>query len=252
MTRQLKVGVAQPVSALGNVDANVAQHAAVVTDLDARVVVFPEMSLTGYSMDAHPIDTTDVRLAPIIDACRTSNAIVLAGAPTLGDDGHRRISMLRIDGTGASIVYSKMYLGGEEPQHYRPGSSPAVLNVDGWRLGLAICKDNGTPEHVAATLSHGIDAYVAGVCETEADRDVQPERARKVIDQHRVGRIRKFRWSHRRWVRQYGGTVDRLAPRHLRRRAAGRSQCWTGDIDNSQPKPTASGAAGQPAVVRRI
>ena len=186
MTRQLKVGVAQPVSALGNVDANVAQHAAVVTDLDARVVVFPEMSLTGYSMDAHPIDTTDVRLAPIIDACRTSNAIVLAGAPTLGDDGHRRISMLRIDGTGASIVYSKMYLGGEEPQHYRPGSSPAVLDVDGWRLGLAICKDNGTPEHVAATLSHGIDAYVAGVCETEADRDVQPERARKVIDQHRV------------------------------------------------------------------
>jgi predicted amidohydrolase len=33
-----------------------------------------------------------------------------------------------------------------------------VLKVEGWRLGLAICKDIGIPQHASDTAALGIDA----------------------------------------------------------------------------------------------
>jgi predicted amidohydrolase len=89
--------------------------------------------------------------------------------------------MLRVDGAGISVAYDKMWLGGPEAEHFSPGRRPAVIDVDGCRLGLAICKDTGVSTHASVVASRGIDVYVAGVCETEDDRDVQPQRARRVI-----------------------------------------------------------------------
>ncbi|WP_129789984.1 nitrilase-related carbon-nitrogen hydrolase [Promicromonospora panici] len=42
-----------------------------------------------------------------------------------------------------------------------PGEKPAVMVLDGWRLGLAICFDAATPQHAADTAALGMDAYVA-------------------------------------------------------------------------------------------
>ncbi len=186
-TTALRLAVAQPYSVLGDVEFNVAEHAQTVRRVQARVVVFPELSLTGYGMDVPTINLGDPVLEPLIDACAAVGSVALAGAPTReGEAGQPRISMLRVDQSGVSVVYSKMHLGGDEPDHYWPGKTPAVLETDGWRLGLAICRDNGQAEHAAATVVLGIDAYIAGACETEDDRNVQPERAGRVIDEHRV------------------------------------------------------------------
>ena len=72
-----------------------------------------------------------------------------------------------------------------------PGGSsralaPAVLEVDGWRLGLAICRDTGVPRHAADTAALGMDAYVAGVLESAEDAAVPEERARRVAAEHHV------------------------------------------------------------------
>ena len=79
-----------------------------------------------------------------------------------------------------------MWLSATEAQRFAPGAKPAVLDVDGWRLGLAICKDTGIVEHAADTAALGMDAYVAAVLEHahEADR---PGRARRpVTADHRM------------------------------------------------------------------
>ncbi len=47
---------------------------------------------------------------------------------------------MAIDSGGATVAYRKMRLGGAEPSRFTPRSKPAVLDVDGWRLGLAVCK----------------------------------------------------------------------------------------------------------------
>lgn len=185
--RLLRLGVAQPRSMLGDVAFNVDQHARAVRGLDADVVVFPELSLTGYDMHVDALEPGDPRLEPLVDACTESSTIALVGAPTTGPEGQgRRISVLRVGSGSVAPVYSKIHLGGEEPEHFVAGTAPAVIEVGGVRLGLAVCKDNGLPEHAAAVVELGVDVYAAGVCETEADHHVQPDRAARVIRDHGV------------------------------------------------------------------
>lgn len=78
-----------------------------------------------------------------MDACAATGSLALAGAPVDGDDGQQHIATLAVDRHGARLVYRKMWLGGDECAGFSPGPTPAVLEVDGWRLGLAICKDTG-------------------------------------------------------------------------------------------------------------
>jgi predicted amidohydrolase len=182
----LTIAVAQPRIELGDVVANAAVHAAVVAEADARVVVFPELSLTGYSIDAEPLEPTDARLAPIVTACEASGSIAIVGAPVAGGHDDVFIAMLLVDGAGASVAYRKMWLGGDEPTRFTAGRESSVVDVDGWRLGLAICKDTRIAEHAAAVGALGMDVYVGGVCESAADHGEPERRARLVADRFGV------------------------------------------------------------------
>jgi len=178
----LLLAVAQPECVPYDVAANASAHADLVRRAGARVVVFPELSLTGYELDAPPLAADDPRLGPLVEACADTGSVALAGAPVAGP----HIGMLAVDGTGARVAYRKMWLGGVEPDRFAPGAGPAVLDVDGWRLGLAICKDTGVPRHAADTAALGIDAYVAGILESAPDMPVQEERAQRVVTDHGV------------------------------------------------------------------
>jgi predicted amidohydrolase len=183
----LTVAVAQPTCVALDVAANATAHAALVTAAGARVVVFPELSLTGYELDAAALAADDERLAPIVAACAASRTIAFAGAPVAADDRARSIAVLAIDGAGARIAYRKMWLGAEEvAAGFAPGPSPAVVSVDGWRIGLAVCKDTGVVEHAAATAALGIDAYAAGVVHRDTDAHVNGERAQLTARTHGV------------------------------------------------------------------
>ena len=128
----------------------------------ARLVVFPELSLTGYDLAAPPVAVDDPRLDPIRAACGSAGAIALVGAPVREDDGREYIATLAVTGESTTVAYRKMHLHGEEVLRFAPGEKPAVLEIDGWRLGLAIvstprCRSTRpTPRRLT------IDAYVAG------------------------------------------------------------------------------------------
>lgn len=181
----LRIATAQPSCIPYDVAANAASHAEVIRAAGARVVAFPELSLTGYELDAPAVDPADERLAPIIEACAAAGAVALVGAPTADDLGDH-ISVLAVDGSGATVAYRKMWLGDAEAARFTPGPSPTVLDVDGWRLGLAICKDTGVPAQAAATADLGMDVYVAGVLDSADDAAVQDERALRITSSHGV------------------------------------------------------------------
>ena len=180
------MAAAQPLCISYDAAANARAHATAVRSAAARVVVFPEMSLTGYELDAPVLAVDDPRLAPLVEACADTGALALAGAPVAGTDGRAHIGVLVVTGTGATVGYHKMWLGPAEADRFTPGSDPAVLDVDGWRLGLAVCKDTGIPRHAADTAAAGIDAYVAGVLEHVQDAAVPDDRARRVAADHGV------------------------------------------------------------------
>jgi predicted amidohydrolase len=181
VSQTLTLAAAQPRCTAHDVAGNAVQHAAVIRAAAARVVVFPEMSLTGYELDAVPVAPDDRRLAPIVAACAETDSIALVGAPVPGP----WIGVLAIDGGGARIAYGKVYLHGSEAEHFVPGE-PAVLDVDGWRLGLAVCRDTGIPEHAARTAALGIDGYVAGVVHHANEAGLHGDRARRVAAEHGV------------------------------------------------------------------
>ncbi len=85
----------------------------------------------------------DPALTPIVDACAEMGSIALMGAPVAGDEGRAFIAMLRVDADGVQVAYRKTWLGGRESDRFSSGDGPVVLAIDGWRLGLAICKDTG-------------------------------------------------------------------------------------------------------------
>ncbi|TDB70293.1 carbon-nitrogen hydrolase family protein [Micromonospora sp. KC723] len=185
MRTPLSLAVAQPECVPYDVGANAAAHAALVRAADARVVVFPELSLTGYELDAPVFATHDARLAPLVEACAATGAVALVGAP-VGDAGRAYLGMLAVDGDGAQVAYRKMFLTGAEAARFAAGDEPAVVDVDGWRLGLAICKDTGVAAHAACTVALGVDCYLAGVLEAPDDAAVPDERARLVAATHGV------------------------------------------------------------------
>lgn len=181
----LRIAAAQPRCTPYDVAANAVAHAEVIRDAAAQVVVFPELSLTGYELDAPPVAPDDARLQPIVDACAATGSLGLVGAPTADADGDH-ISVMAVDGSGAKVAYDKMWLSETESLRFRPGGDTVVLHVDGWRLGLAVCKDSGVSEHAAATAARGMDVYVAGVLDSADDASVQDVRARRIATRHGV------------------------------------------------------------------
>ncbi|MEU6016434.1 carbon-nitrogen hydrolase family protein [Streptomyces sp. NPDC047515] len=161
MPLPLTVAVAQPGCAPLDIAANAAAHAEAVSRSGARLVVFPELSLTGYDLAAPAVSPDDPRLRPLVTTCHESGATALVGAPVRAADGREHIATLAVTGEGAAVVYRKMWLHGAESDRFAPGERPEVLVVDGLRLGLAVCYDAAVPEHAAATAALGIDAYVA-------------------------------------------------------------------------------------------
>jgi len=186
MRELLTISVAQPLCVSYDVGVNALTHAATDRSAGTRVVVFPELSLTGYELDAPPITAEDPRLAPIVEACAETGSLALVGAPVQGEAGRSHIGIVAVSGSGATVAYHKIWLGTAEAERFSPGSKPAALDIDGWRLGLAICKDTGIRQHASDTAALGIDVYVAGVLEVVEEAARQDERARRVATDHQL------------------------------------------------------------------
>ncbi len=179
MPASLSVAVAQPACLPLDVERNAGEHATLIRRAGARLVIFPELSLTGYHLDAPPLTLDDPALAQLVEACAQTNAVALVGAPVTSGDV-TCIGMLRIDASGAAIVSRKQWLSAAEQARFTPGDAPRLTEVDGWRIGLGICKDTGTRAHHEDMAALGIDLYAAGVLHHHHELDEQDARGRRI------------------------------------------------------------------------
>jgi predicted amidohydrolase len=175
----LLVAASQPPCAGRDVVRNARAHADAVREAGARLVLFPELSLTGYELAAEPVSPTDPALGHIVEACAATGAVALVGAP-VQEDGRRYIAALLVDGAGATVAYRKSHLGADEGARFDAGDGPTVITVDGWRLGVGICKDTGVAEHTEGTAQLGVDLYVAGLVHRPEELDEQDARGQRI------------------------------------------------------------------------
>jgi predicted amidohydrolase len=73
---------------------------------------------------AAAVSIDDPRLTPIVEACAAAGSLALVGAPVQDEDARTYIAMLAVDGSGVTVVYRKMWLGGAEPDLFSQGDRP--------------------------------------------------------------------------------------------------------------------------------
>ena len=163
------MAAAQAASVPGDVAANVATAVALVgdaADRGARVVVLPELFLTGYDeavwTPEHSLDLDDDRAGPA--GRGRPGAVGRRGGERRRTTGPRTGDTLSVvvaapDGT-VTAPYDKQHLSGSEGDFFAPGDHGATLVVDGWDLGLGICYDGCFPEHAASAAAGGATAYL--------------------------------------------------------------------------------------------
>ncbi|MER5745461.1 carbon-nitrogen hydrolase family protein [Streptomyces sp. NPDC002225] len=162
----LRTALLQSSGCPGRVDRNIdALDAAArrAAGAGARLLVCPELFLTGYAIGAdvpllaEPADGPSARRIGEIAA--RHGLAVLYGYPELADEKIYNAARL-IGPDGAPLAdYRKTHLFGDfEQKWFTPGRQPVVqAELDGVRIGILICYDVEFPENVRAHALAGTD-----------------------------------------------------------------------------------------------
>ena len=145
----LRIALAQIDTTVGDIAGNagkVRHMIARARDEGAQLVVFPELTLTGYPPEDLLIktgflDAAGAALQEVAVDCRGIAALV--GFPERADDVYNAAAALA-DGAVAG-VYRKMWLPNygtfDEQRYFQAGDEPALIELNGVLLGLTICED---------------------------------------------------------------------------------------------------------------
>jgi predicted amidohydrolase len=166
---EFKIAAAQVASVRGDVAGNLSAHAEAVAAAGAQgvaVLVFPELSLTGYEPDLAAelaITAADSRLDLLRTLAQRHGMAVVVGAPLDNGLDKPKLGAIVLAADGSCQTYAKIHLGASERAFFTPGNAPLALAVAGQTIGLAICADSSQPTHPRAYADARASVYAAGV-----------------------------------------------------------------------------------------
>jgi predicted amidohydrolase len=194
------LAAAQTVPARGDVSTNIAQHvrlARVAADAGAEVVVFPELSLTGYEMELAPslaFSENDTRLAPLMETARATQLTLIVGAPLrlaaeTSSHAEARVSDLHIaafilypDGTHA--IHTKRHLGefaANVSEHsvvppaertvFTAGNACPLVRLAGHTAAVSICAESLQRWAPKDAAERGARSYLTSHFALPSDRE---------------------------------------------------------------------------------
>ncbi|RMH60092.1 MAG: NAD+ synthase [Zetaproteobacteria bacterium] len=167
----MRIFLAQLAPRVGDLEGNVAAMIEAMRAAEREgcdLAVFPELAVTGYPPE-------DLLLRPAFRraATRATEALVAAtrdvcavfGAPREDERGRLFNSALLAQGGRLLGVYDKQRLPNygvfDERRYFVPGSAGAgVFEVDGWRVGVAICEDLWHDELAAELAGEACDVWL--------------------------------------------------------------------------------------------
>ncbi len=121
-------------------------------EMGARLVVFPELSLTSYPPEdlllrEDFLDEVEVQMQRVMSA--VSGIAMVIGYPRRKSGSLYNAAGVLCDG-GMLVEYHKQALPNysvfDEKRYFDPGLESAVFELDGHRIGLTICEDIWEPE----------------------------------------------------------------------------------------------------------
>ncbi|MGW0247327.1 carbon-nitrogen hydrolase family protein [Nocardia goodfellowii] len=182
------VAAAQFAPVPGAIADNVETMAALIRAAGARLVVFPELAVTGYVLDRLRVEPNlwltpeDPRLESVRAACRDHATAAVVNAAVGTENGRPTITSLVLGPDGKLLCrYDKQHLYSPEDEIFAAGDRDGGFELDGTRFALATCYDNRFPELARRAKAAGCRAYLASsVLDVQNDsfERVYPVRAR--------------------------------------------------------------------------
>ena len=223
------IAAAQTVPVRGDVGANVERHLQLVpvaAEERAEVLVFPELSLTGYEIDLAAglaFSPADPRLAPLVEAASSHSMTLIAGAP-VRLESRLHIGALIISPDRTVGLYTKHRLGAftagascdgivppAEATVFHPGTLNPLVRFGGNTAAVAVCADIGQPSHPRQAAERGAGTYLASMFVIPSEFEQESARLETYAVQHSMTVV----------FANYGGPSGGL-------RSAGRSTIWSG------------------------
>lgn len=214
----LIIAAAQSTSVPGDIPENLECHlrfATLASDHAVNLLVFPELSLTGYELSlarSNTVSPDDPRLNALKGLAQKARMTIVVGAPTISQNQELHIGALALLPDGSVWTYAKQYLHKGEEGTFAPGPGGHTFEAGGANVALAICADTSHPEHAAAAALRRASIYAAGALITENGYQADAALLEKYARDHRMTVL----------MANHGGPTGGWVP-------AGRSAIWSGD-----------------------
>ena len=167
----MKICVAQTKPVTGDIPANIENHTpliALAATNGADIIIFPELSLTGYEPSLAKqlaTDITDSRLDLFQQLSDTKQITIGVGVPTKSPNGIH-ITMVLFQPNKPRQANSKKYLHADEDPFFISGQGIPGLMINNTPIALAICYEIAIPEHAESAAESGAQVYIASVAKT--------------------------------------------------------------------------------------
>lgn len=187
----MRISLAQMKSALGDVQASLTKHRYYIEKAIAHkadLIVFPELSLTGYEPTLAKelaLKITDARLNIFQDLSEANNITIGIGAPTIAENG-TYISMIIFQPQKERQIYAKKYLHADEEPFFVSGDNLPPLNIKGHKIALAICYELAVLQHSAEAVSNGGEIYLASVAKFASGVEKASETLSGIAKEHKI------------------------------------------------------------------
>ncbi len=167
------ISLAQVPVIKGAFKENVKIHLSYISEssyMGADVVVFPELSLTGYELEL--VDQLSFQQEPnefrvLSKSSIENNIVVIAGCPLITEKNKPSIGAVICFPNGNIKFYSKQNLHEGEDIYCSSGKDDYLFTINNYRIALAICADFTNPSHSANAVTNGADMYIASALISE-------------------------------------------------------------------------------------
>ncbi len=156
-------------SSRNNTMVNISKHieyAIEASKYGAKIIIFPEMSLTGYEryFEKDQLFTiSDKRFDEFLRAADNYNLILNVGVPLVIDNKTYISSILIFPGNKIEIYVKKHLHMGEDAFFYSSKEYDPVIKLNGEQLSFAICYDIEIDEHINLAKRRNSTIYAASI-----------------------------------------------------------------------------------------
>ena len=165
----MKISVAQTRPVKGDIQQNINNHLQFIEQAlsqKADIIVFPELSLTGYEPElAKDLASTqeDERLDVFQSISDNNQLTIGVGLPTRENE-QLFVSMIIFQPGKERLTYSKQHLFQSEVDVFTPGQDRIYLDIDGVNVvAPTICYELSVPEHSENAHANHANVYIASV-----------------------------------------------------------------------------------------